>query len=173
MSDEEDEQDREEMPVEDIQPSGDIDMANFNRTERIATLIKRGGSIALAGSPRCTVFRVQGTPQGQRVTVMLDSGATLNFINSSLVQQRNLPMEAHVGFQVKVAGGTFLPCTHLVPQLSITMANHTMTEDFFIVDLAEMEVILGIQWMETLDEYTQSFKRMDFSFVADGKKVVL
>ena len=27
--------------------------------------------------------------------------------------------------------------------------------------------------METLDEYTQSFKRMDFTFVADGKKVVL
>ena len=27
--------------------------------------------------------------------------------------------------------------------------------------------------METLDEYTQSFKRMDFTFVANGKKVVL
>ena len=36
-----------------------------------------------------------------------------------------------------------------------------------------MEVILGILWMETLDEYTQSFKRMDFTFVVDGKKVVL
>ena len=53
------------------------------------------------------------------------------------------------------------------------MANHTVMEDFFIVDLANMEVILGIQWMETLDEYTQSFKRMEFTFVADGKKVVL
>ena len=62
---------------------------------------------------------------------------------------------------------------HLVPKLSITMVNHTVTEDFFIVDLADMEVILGIQWMEALDEYTQSFKRMDFTFVVDGKKVVL
>ena len=53
------------------------------------------------------------------------------------------------------------------------MANHTVTEDFFIVDLVDMEVILGIQWMETLDEYTQSFKRMDFTFVVDRKKVVL
>ena len=53
------------------------------------------------------------------------------------------------------------------------MENHTVIEDFFIVDLDDMEVILGIQWMETLDEYTQSFKRMDFTFVVDGKKVVL
>ena len=86
MSDEEDEQEREETPVEDIQPSGDTDMANFNCTERITALIKCGGSTALAGNPRCTVFRVRGTLQGQRVTVILDSGATLNFINSSLVQ---------------------------------------------------------------------------------------
>ena len=89
---------------------------------------------------------------------MLDSGATLNFINSSLVKRRSLSTEAHTSFQVKVAGGTFLPCMHLVPQLSITMANHMVTEDFFIVGLANMEVILGIHWMETLDEYMQSFK---------------
>lgn len=67
-----------------------------------------------------------------------------------------------------------MPCTYLVPQLSITMVNHTVTKkDFFIVDLDDMEVILGIQWIKTLDEYTQSFKQMDFTFVVDGKKVVL
>ena len=82
---------------------------------------------------------------------MLDSGATLNLINSSLVKQRCLPMETRTGFQVKVAGGTLLPCTHLVPQLSITMANHTVTEDFFIVDLDDMEVILGIQWRHSMN----------------------
>jgi len=53
------------------------------------------------------------------------------------------------------------------------MANHTVTKDFFIVDLDDIEVILGIQWMDTLDAYTQSFKRMNFTFVVDGKKVVL
>lgn len=77
--------------------------------------------------------------------VMLDSGATLNFINSSLVKRSGLPTESYTGFQVKVARGTLLPYTHLVPQLSITMANHMVTEDFFIVDLDDMEVILGIQ----------------------------
>ena len=63
-------------------------------------------------------------------------------------------MEICVGFQVKVVGGNLPSCTHLVPQLSITMGNHTMTEDFFLVDLDDMEIIFHIQWMENLDEYT-------------------
>ena len=37
MSDEEDEQELEEMPVEDIQPSSDTNLASLNHTERIAT----------------------------------------------------------------------------------------------------------------------------------------
>lgn len=111
--------------------------------------------MTLASTPRCTVFRVRGTLKGKWVLVMLDSGATLNFINSSLVSQRGLCMEAHEGFKVKVAGGNLLSCTHLVPQLSITMGNHTVTNDFFVVDLDDMEVILDIQWMETLNEYTK------------------
>lgn len=118
-------------------------------------LVRRGGSIAaLVGTPRCTVFRVRGTLQGQRVVVMLDNGATLNFINSSLMKQRGLHMEAHQGFEVKVARGNLFSCTHLVPQLSITIGSHTLIDDFFVVDLDDIEVILGIQWMETLDEYT-------------------
>ena len=75
---------------------------------------------------------------------MLDNGATLNFINSSLVKRRGLQIEAHQGFDVKVARGTILSCTHLVPQLSISMGNHTVTDDFFVVDLDDMEVILDI-----------------------------
>ena len=98
MSNEEDEQEQEEMPVEDIQPSGDTNMANLNRTKRIAALVQRGGSIALACSPRCIVFLVRGTLQEQRVMVMLDSGATLNFIISSLVKRRSLPTEAQADF---------------------------------------------------------------------------
>lgn len=85
---------------------------------------------------------------------MLDSGATLNFINSSLVTRRGLCMEEHEGFKVKVAGGNLLPCTHLVLQLSITMGNYIVTNDFFMVYLDDTYVILGIQCMETLEQYT-------------------
>ena len=42
---------------------------------------------------------------------MIDSDATLNFINSSFVTNKGLHAVVHGGFEVKVAGGTLLPCT--------------------------------------------------------------
>ncbi len=122
----------DENNQENLSPEGshqqDSKMFNLNHTEKIATLVRCGGTIALAESPRCTVFQVWGTLQGQRVIVMLDSRATLYFINSSLVKRRGLPMEARIGFQVKVIGGILLLCSHLVPQFSITMINHIATK---------------------------------------------
>ena len=54
---------------------------------------------------------------------MIDSGATLNFINSSLVTSKGLHAIEHGGFEVKVVGGTLLPCTHVIPRLQISMGN--------------------------------------------------
>ena len=82
---------------------------------------------------------------------MIDSGATLNFINSSLVTSKGLRTVEHGGIEVKVAGGTLLPCTHVISLLQISMGNYTLEDDFFVIDLVETDIILGIQWLETLD----------------------
>ena len=93
MSNDEDEQ--EDIPTKDSQPHEDTKMVSSDHIERIVALVQHKGTIALVGSLGCTVFRVQGTLQGQRVMVMLDSEATLNFINSSLVKRRGLRRYTH------------------------------------------------------------------------------
>lgn len=52
---------------------------------------------------------------------MLDSGSNHNFIDPALVSKRGLETEEHEGFNVKVADGHYLSCTHKAPQLSITL----------------------------------------------------
>ena len=54
MSDDEDE--HEEIPAKDNQYHDDTNTVSLDCTERIAALVRRGGTIALAGSPRCIVF---------------------------------------------------------------------------------------------------------------------
>lgn len=54
-----DEDDQESLPPEDSRTQEDSKMVNLNRTKRIAALVRHGGTIILARSLRCTVFRVQ------------------------------------------------------------------------------------------------------------------
>jgi hypothetical protein len=53
---------------------------------------------------------MRGVLQGQRVSVLIDGGASHNFIDSALLQRRNIPIVEFEGFKVEVAGGTTMPC---------------------------------------------------------------
>jgi hypothetical protein len=64
----------------------------------------KGGTIAtLSGVPRYNTLRLKGLIQGQCMTVLVDVGATHNFIDASLVARRGLHMEEFEGFHVAVA----------------------------------------------------------------------
>jgi hypothetical protein len=64
----------------------------------------KGGTIAtLSGVPRYNTLRLKGLVQWQRMTALVDGGATHNFIDASLVARRGLCTEEFEGFHVAVA----------------------------------------------------------------------
>ena len=56
-------------------------------------------------------FRIKGVLQGQWVTVLIDGGETHNFIDSTLVAKRGIPMMNFERFDVAVVGGHVIPYT--------------------------------------------------------------
>ena len=56
---------------------------------------------------------------GKRLTVLLDSGATHNFIDEGFFMKRGLKEEDFEGFNVTVADGFTMPCTQVVKQLKM------------------------------------------------------
>lgn len=70
----------------------------------------RGGSFApsgevvasLRGVLRYLTLRIKGIVQGQRVSVLIDNGATHNFINTQMVEHRGIQTESFEGFSVRV-----------------------------------------------------------------------
>ena len=43
---------------------------------------------------------------------------------------------------------------HYIPSLSITMVTYTLVVHFFVVDIPNTNVILGVQWLITLGKVT-------------------
>ena len=112
--------------------------------------------------------------QGQRVTVLVDGRASHNFIDIDMVERRHFPTMDFEGFLVEVAGGRTMACDRYIPQMSLTLGRYTLTYDFYVVDIPDTNIILGVQWLSTLGPITTNYKTMEMSFnMENGKRVTL
>ena len=65
-------------------------------------------------------------------------------------------------------------CLDRVLYLEIKLGNYTMRDTFYVVDLFDTYVVLGVQWMITLGKITINYQTLDMGFKdCDRKKVVL
>jgi hypothetical protein len=117
---------------------------------------------------------MRGVLQGQKVSVLIDGGASHNFIDSALLQRRHIPTVEFEGFHVEVVGGRTMPCDRYIPGMKPTLGRHDLAQDFYVMDLPDTNIILGVQWLSTLGPITTNYKTMEMSFTEEnGKKVVL
>jgi hypothetical protein len=127
-------------------------------TEERATLA------SISGVPKYNTFRMRGVLQGQKVSVLIDGGASHNFNDSALLQRKHIPTIEFEGFKVEVAGGSTMPCNRYIPGMKLTLGRHDLVQDVYVMDLLETNIILGVQWLSTLGPITTNYKTMEMSF---------
>ncbi|XP_059064617.1 uncharacterized protein LOC131856731 [Cryptomeria japonica] len=136
--------------------------------------ISKGGTFAaLSGVPRYHPFRIRGVLAGQRIIVLLNSGATHNFIDEGFAIKRGLKAEDFEGFNVTVADGFTMPCTRVVKQLKMTLGDYELCDDFYVVAIGETDIVLGVQWLHSIGGYYMNHQTMEFKFQSNGKEVHL
>ena len=72
-----------------------------------------------------------------------------------------------------MADGFLLTCTKVIPQLSIQFGDYTLIGDFYVINLSNLDVVLGLEWLESLERYVQDFRQMQLEFMVNGKKIIL
>ena len=55
-------------------------------------------------------------------------------------------------------------CVRYVPELSVTMGTYTLTDHFFVVDIPDTNLILGVQWLITLGKVTTDWKALEMEW---------
>jgi hypothetical protein len=129
---------------------------------------------SISGVPKFNTFRMRGVLQGKKISVLIDGGDSHNFMDSSLLQRRHIPTTEFEGFHVEVAGGRTMPCDKYIPRMKLTLGRNDLAQDFYVMDLPDTNIILGVQWLSTLGLVTTNYKTMEMSFTDEnGKKVVL
>ena len=88
----------------------------------------------------------------------MDGGSTHNFIDASLVERRKLQDETFDCFIVIILGNNSMDCTKWMPKLLVTLGNHTITDNFYVVNEDDTNVVLGVQWLYYLGEHIVNYQ---------------
>ena len=114
---------------------------------------------ALKGPLKPTVMRLLATVEGREVYVLVDSGASHNFINSKLVKKLHLQATPIEAFDVKVANGERLRCTHVVKQIQLLVQGVEIEAELHVLNLAGLDVVLGNAWLRSVGKITSDIAR--------------
>ena len=67
-----------------------------------------------------------------------------------------------------------MECSQRIPKLKVMHGNYTMIKTFYVVDVPDMNVVLGFQWLYSIEKYSINYQTMEMEFTGvEGQKVLL
>lgn len=119
------------------------------------------------------VMVVQGTLVGRPVRVLIDSGASSNFISREFVSECGLTLvESNVAQHIVLADGSTQECLSCTKPLRLRMGEHKETLGMYVTSLGEFDVILGMPWL-AFHEPQIDWAHKQITVTYKGKKNVL
>lgn len=86
--------------------------------------------------------------------MLIDDGATHNFIDEGYVAKKNLSVVDFEGFRVVNANGQLSLCDKMVKQLGIRVQDHIVRDDFYVFPMGGLPyMVLGVQWLYSLGDF--------------------
>jgi hypothetical protein len=112
---------------------------------------------AVTGQPSPRTLRFVATIHGHPLTVLVDSGSSHNIIQPRIATFLHLPIQPLSSFTVMVGNGEHLHCTGLCIDTPLTVDEHTFNLSLYVLPIQGADVVLGVQWLQTLGPFVSGF----------------
>ena len=96
------------------------------------------------------MLKLAGEINNQKVVVLIDSGASHNFISNELVSVLKLPITNTEPYRVILGTGSATKAQGICRGVGLILQRVEIVANFLPLDLGSTEIILGIQWLEML-----------------------
>ena len=101
--------------------------------------------------------------------ILIDSDSTHNFLNTKMTKKLGCKVEEIGPMKVDVANGNSLACVAMCRGLTWTLQRSKFTKDVLLLPLENCDMVLGVQWLQTLGEIQWDFKHLIMEFGVKGK----
>lgn len=119
---------------------------------------------SVAGISPYRTFKVVGDISGHEVRVLIDSGASHNFISDALVEKFNISVCPTKNFGVTVGDGYKIRGKGICKKLKLIVQGIEIVQDFLPLKLGNIDVILGIEWLSGLGDIRTNWKLLNLKF---------
>ena len=118
-------------------------------------------------------MRITGKIGKKDVHILIDSVSTHNFLDIHLAKRLGLSLTQVKPVMVDVADGNRLECDSMCKGLKWKLRHTTFITDVLLLPLGNCDMVLGIQWLETLGIIHWDFKHLIMEFKLQGRKHIL
>ena len=108
-------------------------------------------------------MKLQGAIGEQPMVILIDSGATHNFISSGLVQKMEIPIEITKTYGVLLGTGS-VQGTGICRKVVVCLQGIEVMEDFMSFELSSSNIILSIKWLEAAGNMHINWRSQRMSF---------
>ncbi|XP_010541181.1 PREDICTED: uncharacterized protein LOC104814705 [Tarenaya hassleriana] len=109
-------------------------------------------------------LKIRGSIEGQEVVVLIDSGATHNFISLKLMKKLKLRPEGNTQFGVSLGTGMKVKGKGICKAVHLQLQQIEVVEDFLPLELGSADLILGVQWLQKLGKVQMDFQDLELKF---------
>jgi hypothetical protein len=128
---------------------------------------------ALMGPPSPRTLRVQGHVRELEVTVLVDSGSSHNILQPRVAEFLGLPMVEIPSFSVVVGNGQTITCSGFCESVLVRLAEQVFHIPFFILPIHGADLVLGVQWLQTLGSFLSDYSIPSIQFTHNNKPITL
>jgi hypothetical protein len=128
---------------------------------------------ALSGITTLQTLKIEGYIKKKKVVVLIDSGSTHNFIHSKIAKDLNCFIYLALEFQVMAADGKTINCVGKCHNINLSMGEYVLKSPMIAIPMGGADVLLGIQWLQSLGTISFNFQELFMKFFWEGKEFEL
>jgi hypothetical protein len=123
----------------------------------------------LAGISTPQTLKIKGYIKKKKVIVLIDSRSTHNFIHYKLAIALNCFVYPVPKFQVMITDGGTINYSGKCNKINLTMGEYVMNSPIISIPMGGADVVLGIQWLQSLGTMAFNFQEIFMKFSLEGK----
>jgi hypothetical protein len=104
-------------------------------------------------------LKLIGYIKNQKAIILVDSQSTHNFIHRHIAQETNFYIRPVNNFQIMIANGRSIKCGGVV-KMCLQICQYHMKSHMFSIDMGGCDIVLGVEWLHTLDPILMDFKEL-------------